>query len=209
MAETDVLSEVFVRRGINRIHVSPSCRLHLTSHVLISNFAMTLDTVIKHYEWELERISFSEEEQAHTDEWLPALMLAYNTSYHSTIATTPFELLFGVKPRLPSLPAPDIERHHYGESIAAERFQMLQQARKLAQQTAAEQGEKYKNQYDKLASPHKFEIGQKVWLSDTTSIGKNAKLTPNWIGPYQIIDINDTNAKLQIKNKQKVVNICK
>jgi hypothetical protein len=54
------------------------------------------------------------------DEWLPALMLAYNTSYHSTIATTPFELLFGVKPRLPSLPAPDIEHHHYGESIAAE-----------------------------------------------------------------------------------------
>jgi IS30 family transposase len=62
------------------------------------------------------------------DEWLPALMLAYNTSYHSTIATTPFKLLFGVKPRLPSLPAPDIERHHYGETISAECFQMLQQA---------------------------------------------------------------------------------
>ena len=44
-------SEVFIRRGINRIHVSPSCRLHLHSHVLISNFAVTLDTVIKHYEW--------------------------------------------------------------------------------------------------------------------------------------------------------------
>jgi transposase InsO family protein len=153
--------------------------------------------------------SYVDDSTLNWDEWLPALMLAYNTSYHSTIATTPFELLFGVKPRLPSLPAPDIERHHYGESIAAERFQMLQQARKLAQQTAAEQGEKYKNQYDKLASPHKFEIGQKVWLSDTTSIGKNAKLTPNWIGPYQIIDINDTNAKLQIKNKQKVVNIAR
>ena len=153
--------------------------------------------------------SYVDDSTLNWDEWLPALMLAYNTSYHSTIATTPFELLFGVKPRLPSLPAPDIERHHYGESIAAERFQMLQQARRLAQQTAAEQGEKYKNQYDKLASPHKFEIGQKVWLSDTTSIGKNAKLTPNWIGPYQIIDINDTNAKLQIKNKQKVVNIAR
>ena len=86
---------------------------------------------------------------------------------------------------------------------------MLQQARKLAQQTAAEQGEKYKNQYDKLASPHKFETGQKVWLSDTTSIGKNAKLTPNWIGPYEIVDINDTNAKLKIKNKLKVVNIAR
>jgi hypothetical protein len=126
-------------------------------------------------------------------------MLAYNTTYHSTIATTPFKLLFGVKPRLPSLPAPDIERHHYGETIPAEHFQMLQQVRKLAQQTAAAQGEKYKQNYDKQSSPHKFEIGQKVWLSDTTSIGKNAKLTPNWIGPYEIVDINNTNAKLKIK----------
>jgi hypothetical protein len=49
-------------------------------------------------------------------------MLAHNTSYQSTIATTPFEFLFGVKPKLPSLPAPDIERDHYGETIAAERL---------------------------------------------------------------------------------------
>ncbi len=46
-------SEIFIRHGANRIHVSPSCRLHLTSHVLISNFAVQLDTIIKHYEWEL------------------------------------------------------------------------------------------------------------------------------------------------------------
>jgi len=29
--------------------------------------------------------------------FLPALAISYNTSYHSTIATTPFELLFGEK----------------------------------------------------------------------------------------------------------------
>jgi hypothetical protein len=40
--------------------------------VLISNFAVQLDTIIKHYEWELGRISFSAEEQAHSDEWLAA-----------------------------------------------------------------------------------------------------------------------------------------
>jgi hypothetical protein len=65
-------SEIFIRHGANRIHVSPSCRLHLASHVLISNFAVQLDTIIKHYEWELGRISFSTEEQAHSDEWLAA-----------------------------------------------------------------------------------------------------------------------------------------
>ena len=65
-------SEIFIRVGANRIFVSPSCRLHLSSHVLISNFAVQLDTIIKHYEWELDRISFSAEEQAHSDEWLAA-----------------------------------------------------------------------------------------------------------------------------------------
>ncbi len=40
--------------------------------MLISNFAVQLDTIIKHYEWELGRISFSAEEQAHSDEWLAA-----------------------------------------------------------------------------------------------------------------------------------------
>jgi hypothetical protein len=60
----------------------------------------------------------------------------------------------------------------------------------------------------KLAE-HKFAIGQKIWLSDTTSIGKNAKLSPNWIGPYEIVDVNDTNTKLKIKNKLKIVNIAR
>jgi hypothetical protein len=86
---------------------------------------------------------------------------------------------------------------------------MLHQARKLAHQTANEQGEKYKNSYDKNIALHTFAIGQKVWLSDTTSIGKNAKLAPNWVGPYEIVDVNDTNAKLKIKNKLKIVNIAR
>ncbi len=136
-------------------------------------------------------------------------MLAYNTSYHSTIATTPFGLLFGVKPQLPSLPAPEIKRAHYGESFAAERLQILQHARKMAHETATDQGKKYKFNYDTKAQPHKFKIGQKIFLNDSTSLGKNSKLSPNWTGPYEIIDLNDDNAKIKIKNKLKVVNIAR
>ncbi len=135
-------------------------------------------------------------------------MLAYNTSYHSTIATMPFELLFGVRPRLPSLPAPEIQQHHYGESFPAERLQLLQHARQLARQNAEQQGLKYKLSFDQTAVPHKFKIDQKVWLSDTTALGKNPKLTPKWVGPYKIVDLNDNNAKIEIKpHKFKVVNI--
>jgi hypothetical protein len=44
---------------------------------------------------------------------------------------------------------------------------------------------------------------------DTT---KNPKLVPNWKGPGEIIDINDTNAKIKkikFKNKIKVLHVAK
>jgi hypothetical protein len=41
---------------------------------------------------------------------------------------------------------------------------------------------------------------------DTT---KKPKLVPNWKGPGEIIDINDTNAKIKFKNKVKVLNVAK
>jgi len=67
---------------------------------------------------------------------------------------------------------------------------------------------KYKANFDIQTAAHKFLIGQKVWLNDTKSISKNAKLSPNWIGPFKIIDINDNNAKLKLKNNNvKFVNI--
>jgi transposase InsO family protein len=152
--------------------------------------------------------SYVDETTLNWDEFLPALMLAYNTSYHSTIATTPFELLFGIRPRLPSLPAPEIQQHHYGESFPAERLQLLQHARQVARKNAEQQGLKYKLSFDQSAAPHKFKIEQKVWLSDTTALGKNPKLTPKWVGPYKIVDLNDNNAKIELKpHKFKVVNI--
>ncbi len=62
--------------------------------------------------------------------------------------------------------------------------------------------------FDKNAAPHNFKIDQKVWLSDTTALGKNPKLTLKWLGPYKIVDLNDNNAKIEIKpNKFKIINI--
>jgi hypothetical protein len=85
-------------------------------------------------------------------------MLSYNTSYHSTIATTPFELLFGEKPRLPSFPNPDIQMLHYGESTSAEQYQLLQKIRFIAKNIANDQSDKIKDNFDKSALPHAFQV---------------------------------------------------
>jgi hypothetical protein len=43
---------------------------------------------------------------------------------------------------------------------------------------------------------HKFNIGDKVLISNDFYTGKNPMLAPKFYGPGEIIDINDTNAKV-------------
>jgi hypothetical protein len=76
-------------------------------------------------------------------------------------------------------------------------------------QFAAEQGLKSKNNFDKNTVPHKFNIGYKVLISNDFYVGKNPKLAPNYTGPGEIIDNNDTYAKVKINNKIKVLNVKK
>jgi hypothetical protein len=135
-------------------------------------------------------------------------MLSYNTSYHSTIATTPFELLFGNKPRLPSFPNPDIQRVHYGESTSAERYQLLQKIQFITKNIAKDNQDNSKNNFDKKALPHLLNIEDLVWYEDFALLGKTLKLTPKWAGPAKINEINDTNARILLPNgKTKVLNM--
>ena len=55
--------------------------------------------------------------------------------------TTLFELLFGMKACMPSFLSQNIQHLHYGESFAAEKLQILKQARLIAQQDTAVKGE--------------------------------------------------------------------
>jgi hypothetical protein len=120
--------------------------------------------------------------------FLPALAISYNTSYHSTVTTTPFKLLFGEKARLSSFPNEDIQQIHYGEISAAERSNLLQKLRSRAHQFTTEQGLKSKNNFDKNTVAHKFNIGDKVLISDDFYVGKNPQLAPNFTVPGEIID---------------------
>ena len=154
--------------------------------------------------------SFVDNSTLDWEQYLPALRFAYNTSYHSTIATTPFELLYGMKARTPSLPGQDVQRKFYGESFASERLQILQKAREIAKEHMdAKQGE-YKFQHDKKSQPHDFSIGQQVWYAQTDFLGKNRKLAPKWLGPALLIEVNESVGKIKLSNnKTKTLNVRK
>jgi hypothetical protein len=145
--------------------------------------------------------SFVDSTALNWETFLPALSLSYNTSYHSTNATTPFELLFGEKAQLPSFPNEDIRNIHYSETSSAERFNLLQKIQKIAHEHDSTNGQKTKDQYDKHALPPTFKIGDKVLIANDFDTSKNPKLVPNWKGPAEIIDINDTNAKVKLRKQ--------
>ena len=121
----------------------------------------------------------------------------------------PFELLFGEKGRLPFFPNEDIQQIHYGETSVAERFNLLQKLRAKAHQSATEHGLKSKSTFDKNTVPHKLKISDKVLISNDFYVSKNPKLAPTFTGPGEIIDINDTNAKVKLNNKIKILNVNK
>ncbi len=110
---------------------------------------------------------------------------------------------------MPSFPDEDIQQIHYGETSAAERFNLLQKLRAKAHQSATEHGLKSKATFDKNTVPHKSKIGDRVLISNDFYIGKNPKLAPTYTGPAEIIDINYTNAKVKINNKIKILNVNK
>jgi hypothetical protein len=62
---------------------------------------------------------------------------------------------------------------------------------------------------DSNQKPHLIKIADRVLISNDFYIGKNPKLAPTYTGPGEIIDINDTNAKVKINNKIKILNVNK
>jgi len=76
--------------------------------------------------------SFVDDSTLNWEDYLSPLMFVYNTSFHRSIKTTPFFLTFGLEPRQPQFPGPDVRRKFYGESSTDELLHRLLTARDVA-----------------------------------------------------------------------------
>jgi hypothetical protein len=123
-------------------------------------------------------------------DWLAWAEYCYNTSYHSALRTTPFEVVYGRPPpaMLPYEPgtarsetAGDLLRTR--DDILAEARQRLLQAQQLAR--------KY---YDAHHREAEFAVGDWVWLRllhrTTQSLDPRSKrkLGPRYAGPFRVLE---------------------
>ena len=113
------------------------------------------------------------------DQCLPLIEFTYNNSFHSSIGMAPYEALYGKKCRTPLVLGPDMIQQ------TTEKIKMIRDKLRATQS-------RQKSYADKKRRPLEFQEGDHVFLkvTPTTRIGrvmKSKKLTPRFIGPYQIL----------------------
>lgn len=123
-------------------------------------------------------------------DWLSLAEFWYNTSYHSSLDKTPFEVLYGQPPRhlgidvMESCVVPDLQEWLLKRKLM---LQLIQQQLSRAQQ-------RQKHQADKHRSERSFDVGDWVFLKlqpyVQSSLFKRAnhKLYFRYFGPYQILE---------------------
>ena len=190
---SNLLNEVSKLFKIKQINCTA---YHPQSNGALERSHQTLADYLKHY---------TNKDQSDWDKWLDFAMFSYNTTIHTTTKFTPHELLFGVKPNIPSslLQSPEF-KYTYDDYVSELKLK-LQTSHKIAKENIIKSKNTNKVYYDKKTKNNaNYEIGQNVYLqNEQTTKGKSKKLSQHYNGPYKIIEINSpVNVTLSIKNKK-------
>jgi hypothetical protein len=138
------------------------------------------------------------EDQSNWDEFVPYAAYVYNTTIHTATECTPFELVYGFKSEMPSAlrGSPSVQYNY--EDYLTELKGRLQTAHEMARKNLISRKEKSKVQYDKRAEPFELKVGQQVLLYDeTVRRGRSRKLSPQYLGPYEVLSVNGVNATIK------------
>ncbi|KAJ1263729.1 hypothetical protein BS78_09G208500 [Paspalum vaginatum] len=125
---------------------------------------------------------------SHWKSWLSLAECWYNTSYHSSLNKTPFEVLYGQPPKYFGLDVgacavPDLQTWLHERKLMTE---LLQQHLLRAQQ-------RQKHQADKNRTEWQFQVGDSVYLKlqpyvqNRIATRAHHKLSFRCFGPYQVL----------------------
>ena len=141
------------------------------------------------------------------DVQLPCLLFAYRASAQESTKESPFFLLYGRDPRIPTESALSYERSPYvidPEDYKVELMSNLTDAWKNAQENIAKAQTHQKSQYDRHASENQVQVGDRVMVLMPSELqGKDRKLARPYHGPYRVLSVTPTNVEVRLVDDPK------
>ena len=132
-----------------------------------------------------------EEKKRNWPKFLPILVMAYNSTPHSSTGISPFFLMFGRKPHLPidtllEIPQPILQKdwivHHKA---------MIDLAYNLAKKNSSQQAQARKENFDKKVKEIPIPVGTKVLIRKRCT-GRN-KIQDQWLDRlFTVISVRDS-----------------
>ena len=186
---SDLVLEVCSLFGIEKLNTSG---YHPQTDGLVEKFNSTL----------ISMISKSSTRSDDWDERLPFLLFAYRVSAQKSTKESPFYLLFGRNPRLPTestLTQPrsvyTIDLDDYKTALVSN----LGSAWEAAKASIQSAQNKQKLYYDQKSKQTSFSVGDRILVYMPNEVkGKDWKLKRPFHGRYCIISLTDCNAEVQL-----------
>ena len=193
-----------------RVHSQATTAYHPMANGLVERFNHTLQQGLR---------TLVNENQTDWDEHLDWFLFAYRTSVHPSTQCTPFELVFGQQARVPydvSLrrydePELKLEPRLYLRSLLQKVGENRARARVLSERQRALQ----KTQYDRNKVPHKYLVGERVWLyhpvvpraaqAGAPEERQKRKLASLWKGPFVVAEVlSDVMYRLELPDGARI-----
>ena len=138
------------------------------------------------------------------DKQLPMLLFAYRSTVQDSTKESPFYLLYGRDPRLPTASDLALPRPAYTvdlDDYKTELTTSLANARECARQQIQQSQKKQKLYYDRKSKDPEstYRVGDRVMVYMPSEVtGKNRKLARPYHGPYRIVAVTPTNAEVKL-----------
>ena len=172
--ESEIIQTICQRLNIKKKRTSP---YHPRGNGMVERFNRTLKQQLA---------KLIHQHGGEWDHYLPAVVLSFNSTPHSSTGYSPYFLAHGREPRVPatvdlSPPVMSQTPQNYGTELVKRLNTVFQTVRSHREDQRLKR-EYYFNKHVKF-KPYQF--GDLVWMDDPTTQRK--KLEPNWTGPYKVI----------------------
>ena len=184
---SDIILELCSLLGIKKINTSG---YHPQTDGLVEKFNSTLQNMIA---------KSTDPNGMEWDKKLPLLLFAYRSVVQDSTKESPFFLVYGRDPRLPTSTLLEQPLATYTEDYRTELLSTLKISRDLALESIRQAQEKQRRFYDRRSTNPKFLVGDHVMVfMPSETVGKNRKLARPYHGPYRVVHITPTNAEVRL-----------